>query len=493
MKRAAQNGVLVALGAMAFGCGAAERPNILLVTVDTLRADRLSCYGYERHRTPNIDRLAAGGALFENAMADSPWTTPSMASVLTGSYPAVHGFRSMTSHRLSPENLTLAEQLREHGFATAAVVGSFPLDSIFQLDQGFDSYDDDFTEPIFAHPDHQVVPMPSQFHDSPGTQRHFIFEKAFNHSRRTDAQVTDAALHWLGQQGHKPFFLWVHYYGPHDKSDWSVPEAERDPIRLARYDPDVRENDREVGRLLSALDEAGLAETTLVVFHADHGESLGERGYIGHGQLFNEASVHVPLIFRLPGVVKAGLRVERLARNIDILPTILEVVGVSPPPDLSGESLLPQMHSSPERRAAHPGPEPIAYMETYYPAHWGFALPVTLADGTEARIGLVRRGVRRGRWKYERTDPTALLDGDEGEFPVVPEAMRRAARVEQLYDVSARRGDETNVIKSYPRVARELRALLDRYIALERARAPADRVEIDDETRRRLESLGYAE
>ncbi len=135
--------------------GAAGRPNVLLITVDTLRPDRLSCYGYEKHRTPNIDRLASSGALFERAFCDVTWTTPSMASVMTGTYATIHGFKTTNKHSLDDRNITLAEALREHGYTTAAVIGSFPLNSVYRLDQGFDVYDDQLTAPFVEGSDQQ--------------------------------------------------------------------------------------------------------------------------------------------------------------------------------------------------------------------------------------------------------------------------------------------------------------------------------------------------
>jgi arylsulfatase A-like enzyme len=467
-----------------------ERANVLLITVDTLRADHLSCYGYEGHETPHIDRLAAQGALFERAFSDTPWTTPSMASVLTGLYPTRHGLKSNNAHRLGPEQVTLAEVLKQRGYATAAVIGSFPLDSIFRLDQGFDVYDDAFTTPIWILPDHEPHHVPSEYRDTPEERALFTLEKALSDSRRTDAEVTDAALDWLEGREPGPFFLWVHYFGPHSKPDWRLPESDRDRQHLDRYDPDVRIVDAEVGRLLAAIDADGLADKTLVVFHADHGESLGEQGYLGHGQLLNEPSVHIPLLLRLPGVIPAGERITEVARNVDLFPTVLDVTGGDADLPLSGRSLLPLTRRSLLKRLDG-GEEPPVYLETWYPAHAAFAKKARLPGGEEVAVGFARQSVRRGRWRLERRVPAPLLDVTPEQQPELPERLRESVRDEALYDLSAPGGENTDVSYAHPDVVRELGALLDAYLAEERAPAPAEVV--DEETRLRLESLGYGD
>ncbi len=475
----------------AVGCGAGSdgQPNVLLVTVDTLRPDRLSVYGYRGHETPHIDRLAAEGALFENAWTDTPWTTPSMASVMTGVYPTRHGFRSTNQNRLGPENLTLAEVLGASGYATAAVIGSFPLDAIFQLDQGFDRYDDTFTTPIWIHPDVEPGPLESEFREVPEEQAMFAMAKAMNDSRRTDEEVTDAAVEWLRDAPSRPFFLWVHYFGPHSKPDWRVPERERLRRQLARYAPDVRIVDREIGRLLDGLEETGAADA-LVIFHADHGESLGENEYVGHGQLLNDVSMRIPLILRWPGRIAAGRRIGELARNVDIFPTVLEAARIPVPGTLSGRSLLPLAGDSPLHWLARlHDDEPVAYMETYYPAHGAFAPHVRTADGTEYKVGAIRRGVRSGRWQLVRTEPHALVDVSGASLDEIPEAVRERLRREELFDLEAEAPGAGDLAAAQPEVLEWLRGLLDLHIAEQGAGAP--RVELDDETRLRLESLGY--
>lgn len=484
----------IALALALAACSAADDAptNVLLVTVDTLRADHVSAYGVRRHQTPNLDRLAAEGVLFENAFTDTPWTTPSMSSVMTGNYPTRHGFKSTNANRLGLENVTLAEMLHERGYDTAAVVGSFPLDSIYQLDQGFDYYDDTFTKPIWIHPDVEFAPLPSEFRDSPEEQAMFAMAKAMNDSRRTDAEVTDAALAWLRHPHGTPFFLWVHYFGPHSKPDWRIPESKRLARELAQYDPDVRTADAEVGRLLDGLAEGGHAGDTLVVFHADHGESLGEQGYVGHGHLLNDATMRIPLILRWPRHLAAGRRVSALVRNVDILPTVLSAVDPgAETAAFSGESLLPLAGGGDPEPDGDDGLGRSTYMETYYPAHGAFATPVVLDDGSHYRVGTIRRAVRTRRWLFERSEPRPLIDVPDAPWETLPAEALARVRGEKLIDVAA---DPTaDVSAAHPAVAKALRARLEARLAEEREHEPAPRLAPDPETRRRLKSLGYTD
>jgi arylsulfatase A-like enzyme len=419
-----------------------------------------------------------------------------MSSVLTGTFATVHGFKSTNANRLAPENVTLAEVLGEAGYTTAAVVGSFPLDAVFQLDQGFDHYDDDFTTPIWVMPGHEFEHIESEFFESPDRQRFFILSKALNDSRREDSEVTDAALAWLLKERVEPFFLWVHYFGPHEKPDWRVAEERRELRRIGMYDPDTETVDREVGRLVDALDDQGLAESTLVVFHSDHGESLGEQGLVGHGQLLNDASVRIPLIMRYPARIARGVRVASLVRNVDIFPTVLDVVGVASKRELSGESLLPLIGSRVERDwtalLARFRGERATYMETYYPAHVAFATPVTLPDGRKVKVGLIRRGVQTRDWKYVRSEPHSVMDVSPGSLPEVPAELTKRLVHEELYHLTGRSGEKRNVARDHPDVVKRMRALFERYVEDERvvSSVPA---EADPEMKLRLKSLGYSE
>ncbi|HVH20609.1 MAG TPA: sulfatase [Myxococcota bacterium] len=481
---------LLALVLLLAGCGRpAAPPDVLLITVDTLRPDRLSAYGYARQPTQGIDRLAREGALFVHARADTPWTTPSMASVLTGTYATAHGLKSTSAHRLRDESVTLAELLAAHGYHTAAIVGSFPVDSIYGLDQGFAHYDDTFTKPIWIFPDHEMEHVESEFSEKLEDRAMFTLVKAANDSRRDDTEVTDAALAWLATPPGRPFFLWLHYFGPHGRPDWRVPPEEREKLHLESYDRDLAETDRQIGRLLDALEERGLAANLFVALHADHGESLGEQHYVGHGMLLNEATLRIPLMLRWPGRIDAGVRVSKPVQNVDILPTVLAAAGVSAPSGLAGVNLLPELEAARARAASGATADArAAYMETYYMAHRGFAKPVTLPDGTQAKLGLIRRGVQQGRWKLVRTEAHALFDVAPEDAPAIPEEMARAEFHEELYDLAA--GDVFDVLAKHPDVAAQLRPQLDAEIAKEHA-ADAPTAPLDAEMRTRLEALGY--
>jgi arylsulfatase A-like enzyme len=208
--------------------------------------------------------------------------------------------------------------------------------------------------------------------------------------------------------------------------------------------------------------------------------------------LLNEATLRIPLIVRWPGRIEPGLRIARPVQNVDILPSVLAAAGVPAPPGLAGVNLLAEIEAARERSGKPPVPEParVAYMETYYSAHSGFAKPVTLPDGTQAKLGLIRRGVQLGHWKLVRTEAHALYDVSPEAAPVIPEEMARAEFHEELFDLAA--GDVFDVISQHPDVAAELRALLDAQIAKESSAGAAPAAPLDAEMRKRLKALGYA-
>lgn len=355
------------------GCGGSdERVNVLVVTLDTTRADRIGCYGNARIQTPNLDRLAAEGVLFESAFASSPSTLPSHCSIFTGQYPARHGVHDNGVYALGDDAKTLAERMSASGMRTAAFVSAFVLDRQFGLAQGFQHYDDEMELPLLEGDPEEIVRIESL----PEEERRWLAQQASPYQRRADA-VTRRALEWIERNGAEPFFLWVHYFDPHmdytppepwdrrydpdyageldgraktwhfvsEKHGWGrtqpLPEREREHM-IARYDGELAFTDHWLGKLLDDLRARGLWERTLVVVVGDHGEGFGEHGQLWehNGQIFDEV-MRVPLILKLPGRAPAGRRVRSLARTIDVLPSVLDAAGLAPEPRAQGLSLLP--------------------------------------------------------------------------------------------------------------------------------------------------------
>jgi len=301
--------VLLAALAPATAAGAPRKSNILLITVDTLRADHLGCYGNRDVQTPEIDALARRGVLFTKAFAHTPLTLPSHTNILLGLTPNAHGVHDNSNFIVRDDFLTLAEWLKAQGYATGAVVGAFPLDSRFGLTQGFDLYDDNY--------------------GSQGpTDMTFV-------ERRADA-VVGLGLEWIKAQT-GPWFLWIHCFDPHHPYD--PPEPYKTLYAKNPYDGEIAFVDSALGKLLTSLKMQGLEDRTAVVLTADHGESLGQHGEITHGYFAYNAVLHVPLIIALPGQ-KAG-RVDAEACHIDIFPTVCDLLGQKRPPGLQGVSLLP--------------------------------------------------------------------------------------------------------------------------------------------------------
>ncbi|MBI3767349.1 MAG: sulfatase [Deltaproteobacteria bacterium] len=454
-----------------------ERPNVILITVDTLRADRLSAYGYAKSQTPNMDRLAREGVLFENAFCDVTWTTSSMASVMTGRYATRHGLRS-SYQRLAPETTTLAKVLRTAGLQTAAIVGSYPLDSVFGLDQGFDLYDDAFTTPTMEPRKPEATKLPDPGPGSRIEMRVLLREKAAHDAYRTDREVSDRAIRWLRAERREPFFLWVHYFGPHEKRHGADNYFEEVALQLKEYDADVTTADVQVGRVLDALDDLGLARRTAVILHADHGQSLAEHNFVGHGRYIYDVIQQVPLLIRLPGRLPAGRRVSQLVRNIDLLPTALALTGVALPTPVDGGSLLPLVDGSWADGTVE------TYVETYQSAE------TTSADVIDAqhdiRLGFRRLGIRTLEWKFIVNDPIPFENVDDP--PPITEEMRRRYYSAELYDLRADPGETTNVITAHPDLAASFFKKVWAYQSVDSSSEP---IRLDDTMREKLKSLGY--
>ncbi len=339
--RLARVSVLLGAAALAARCATApptSERSLVLVTLDTTRADRVGAYGSRAVPTPNLDRLAREGVLFEDTVSQVPLTLPSHATMMTGLYPAAHGVRHNGLYRLPERVETLAERLRESGFETAAFVGAYVLNRGYGLEQGFETYDDVAVDRYSGGEDQ-------------------LFE-----AQRTADDVNAAVFRWLdarheaGRAGR--LFLWVHYYDPH--APYAPPERPGRALAGEGYDREISYVDACLGDLLARLRQEGILDRALLVVAGDHGESLGEHDERTHGLFVYRASLHVPFLMRIPGALPAGRRVAGPAELVDLAPTALDLLGLAPLADAEGVSLLPRIEGD-----AAPGA--AAFSETWMP------------------------------------------------------------------------------------------------------------------------------
>jgi choline-sulfatase len=377
--------------------------NVLLVTIDTLRADHVHCYGYTQIETPAIDGLASRGVLFENAVAQTPLTPPSHASIFTGQYPTVHHVRNTGGFILQSSARPLARILQEQGWDTGAFVSSAVLKKIFGFGNGFAVYDDQMPKTAKG-PDNG---------DSP---------------ERRGGDTVDRAIEWLKGRSGKPYFLWVHLYDPH--LPYSLTDEFREKYRNAPYDGEIAYADQQLGRLMSAASSKSGMDKTIVAVLADHGESLGEHGEYSHGVFLYDATLRIPFIIAGPGV-STGVRVKQQARTIDFLPTILDLVGAKLPGNVQGSSLVPTF-------AGKSVPTDISYEETLYPK-----MNMGWAELT---------GIRTHQWKYIRAPRSELYDlsSDPGELRNViqehpAEVQRMEAQLKKIVSINPAGGKSEKV------------------------------------------------
>ena len=362
--------------------------NIVLVTADTLRADKLGCYGNETVETPNLDRLAASGVLFENASTSTPVTLPAHATLFTGTYPIFHGVRDNGGYYLEPDQVTLAESLQTRGYTTGAFVSAFVLDARFGLDQGFDRYFDDFDLSKVKNA------APSSVY------------------RRGD-EVLSEAIAWMKQRDEAaPFFSWIHLYDAHRPYD--PPEPFKSQYRnepWGSYDGEVAYVDALMGDLMSWLEDEGLMETTIVAFVADHGESLGDHEELTHGFFVYDATMRVPFIVRTPYDALRARRIRAQVRTIDLMPTLLELVAADVPDSVQGASLVPLLTGRSDDA------ELTAYGESVMPEHYGWSPLASL---------------RTNDFHYIEAPRPELYDLENDPYEGTNVATRRAAKVREL-------------------------------------------------------------
>ena len=328
---------LLAFSAIA---SAQSAPDVFLITIDTLRADHLACYGYKDVETPTIDSVATDGVRFSEAFTHSPITNTSHTSILTGLLPSVHGVTDF-GVPLASTHITWAELLKKQGYQTAAFIGAVILDSnqlAPGLDRGFDFYDN--------------FPAKTESKDRFGRVE-----------RRAQAVVTDAEA-WLAQHPTGPRFMWVHLFDPHDPYEPPAPFSEKYAKNL--YDGEIAYADSQLGHFIATLKKSGAYEKSVLIIVGDHGEGLGEHGEDTHGLFLYDSTLHVPLIVKLPAAAHHGAVVDKLVRTTDILPTVLSLTNTAAPPELNGASLMPLINSESDSARELLG-------ETDYPLRWGWA------------------------------------------------------------------------------------------------------------------------
>lgn len=392
--------------------------NVLLISIDTIRADHLPAYGYVGFETPAISQLAREGVLLRTASTPVPLTLPAHVSLLTGLAPFSHGVRDNAGFRLDDRVRTLAEIFKEHGYRTGAFVSAFVLDSRWGLAQGFDEYFDDF--PV------AVTDL-----------------AAMGGIQRPGAETWEAARRWLRSAATGAFFLWLHLFEPH--TPYEPPEPFKTRHASAPYDGEIAYADSLVGQALAELERDGRLERTVVVLVGDHGEGLGDHGEDEHGLLVYDSTLRVPWIMRLPSRHFAGVTIDRPVSLVDVMPTLLELLGFPPEAPLDGESAVPAIAGR-----ADAGPD-VQYAETHYPRiHFGWS---------------ALTAVRHREFKYIR------------------------APKPELYAYVTDPAESRNVIDQHPEVAARLDRIADRLAS--QTPTAARPMAVDPDTRRRLRALGY--
>jgi arylsulfatase A-like enzyme len=400
------------------GCGGDAPPNVVLVTLDTTRADRLGCYGYAAAETPILDAMARSGVRFEETRVQSPITGPSHASILTGTNPTFHGVVGNLQPLPATGVTTMAEVFGEAGYRTGAAIGAFVVASEWGLDRGFDVYYDELP---LAPAGRASLP------------------------ERRGASVVRDALDWIGLRPDEPFFCWVHLFDPH--SPYAAPPEFAERFPGSPYDAEIAYVDHCVGLLRDGLDQLGVADHTLMVVTADHGEALGDHGEDTHAFYLYNATLSVPLIMEGAALVPPGVTVPDMVRSIDILPTVLDLVALPIPPTVQGRSRVDAIEA--ERSPALPS--------------------IALTDELNLAFGWAPiRSVEDDGWKYVR----------------LPSA--------ELYDLARDPGELVNLAPDLPDKVTAMDSLLSQVIARTAGDLPrGPEGAVDQATLDRLMSLGY--
>jgi arylsulfatase A-like enzyme/cytochrome c-type biogenesis protein CcmH/NrfG len=403
-------------------------PNIILVTLDTTRADRMGFLGSKRGLTPNLDALAKQSAVFERAYTQVPLTPPSHATILTGTYPQFHHLNDFQT-ALSKDLPYAPEILRAHGYHTAAFIASIVLEArppyAPGFDRGFDTYDAEFQN------------------DGPGQDRYRTVQ-------RRGQEVVAHALAWLSKHPRGPFFIWVHLFDAHDPYD--PPEPYKSRYASVLYDGGIAYEDAAVGTLLRQLKLRGLYDGSVIAVTADHGESLGAHGEDTHGVFLYDETMHVPLLIKLPRATTAGKRIENRVELVDIAPTLLQETGIEIPPEMQGVSLLGLMNDGIAGANPEPWHDRPAYSQSDYPNHFGWS---------------ALRSLRSDKYLYVQSP-------------------RR-----ELYDESTDSKSEHNLAESSSAVADTLASQLDAFRRKTSSNKEVPKAELDLAAQEKLGALGY--
>jgi arylsulfatase A-like enzyme/uncharacterized protein HemY len=399
-----------------------EEFNVVLITLDTTRADRIRCYGFPDIETPTIDRFAREGIRFERCFAQTPLTLPSHTTIMTGTYPPYHGVRDNGGFIVPPSLKTLAESFKERRYRTAAFVAAYVLDSKWGLNQGFDYYFDNFDLSRF-----ETISLGSV--------------------QRPANEVMDEALSWMDKAKGGKFFSWIHLYDPHTPYE---PPAPFDKKFRHPYLGEIAFADSQIGRLWDFLERNKLRDKTLIVFAADHGESLGAHQEGSHGFFIYQETLHVPLIVVTPFGRLKNVVSPQVVTLADVMPTILDMAGLPIPAEVQGRSLVP-LFFNPDKEIPGFG---FAYSETYYPRfHYGWS---DLKSYQNRRFKLI----------------------------LAPEL--------ELYNVADDPQERKNLAAEDPQAARDLYAKASQFLEqMSRNAVSVDLTKMDEETKQRLAALGY--
>jgi arylsulfatase A-like enzyme/Tfp pilus assembly protein PilF len=394
-------------------------PNVVVITIDTLRADHLGCYGDHSIETPNLDALARSAARFTRAFTPVPITLPAHTALFTGSFPMATGVHDFSGNKVPASAVTLAKVLHDHGYSTAAFLGAAVLDSRFGLNQGFETYFDHFD---FARLDETSLDM----------------------VKRSGDQVVDNALAWLKANPRRPFFLWVHLYDAH--YPYTPPEPYASRYAGRPYDGEIAFDDAQVGRLIAFLKELGVYESAVLAVTGDHGEGLGEHGEKTHGFFVYNSTLHVPLLVRVPGA--AARSIEKEVSLIDVMPTVLQALQQRIPPSVQGRSLLSEILGKPSASVSN------LYAETYLPLlhfHWS---PLRALESD----GLKYIEAPRPELYDTRTDPRETKNLLPGKQALAHEMLDRLRTLERRYTPASGGGAQESE-PTDPALADRLRSL----------------------------------